>query len=59
MTDKIRMLWVVEGMIDGEWQSTVYVGISRSVAREEASEWRSLNCDPCRVRAYVPREEKP
>jgi len=56
-----RYVWVVEmeyAAGDG-WRSTVGIGLTRDVARREATDWRERNPGVYnfRLRKYTPEEE--
>ncbi len=54
-----RPLRVVEMLIDGRWEPTVGVRLSRSDGRDELREWQQSNpADEFRLAPYVPRKER-
>lgn len=51
---KGNYLWVVEVKTDGDWQSTVGVGLSRQEARVYIAIWRKKNANrEYRIRKYI------
>jgi hypothetical protein len=50
-----RYLWVVEMKEDGQWVSTVWVGIGRQEARQQQKDCRFQNAgEQTRIVKYVP-----
>ncbi len=55
----VRYVWVIETRVDGRWEPTKGMALSREAGRREMQDWReSFPGYHFRLRRYVPMEER-
>jgi hypothetical protein len=53
-----RYIWVVEMLINKNWETTIGVKHTRSAIRDDLFDWKYRNpSDKFRIRKYIPEDE--